>query len=114
MLGVASIMGAAVNAVADVRQPLEEPVLTVSSADVDDLARARMSAIDRPARADRRILPAGAGAVPSEVRTPYGGTAHEWLEANGPAYGWHNPQWAQADGSKPEPWHWEFDPTLLG
>jgi LAS superfamily LD-carboxypeptidase LdcB len=43
----------------------------------------------------------------------YGGIAHEWLAMNGPGFGWHNPPWAQADGSKPEPWHWEFDPALI-
>jgi D-alanyl-D-alanine carboxypeptidase len=43
----------------------------------------------------------------------YGGIAYEWLATHGPDYGWHNPPWAQADGSKPEPWHWEFDPALM-
>lgn len=38
---------------------------------------------------------------------------HEWLEDNGDEYGWTNPDWAQPSGSKPEPWHWEFDPSLV-
>ena len=33
---------------------------------------------------------------------------HEWLVNNAPSFGWFHPVWAQADGSKPEPWHWEF------
>jgi hypothetical protein len=32
-----------------------------------------------------------------------------WLAANGRDYGWVNPPWAQPGGSRPEPWHWEFD-----
>jgi hypothetical protein len=27
---------------------------------------------------------------------------------NAPRYGWFHPAWAELDGSKPEPWHWEF------
>ena len=33
---------------------------------------------------------------------------HEWMVVNSMAYGWFHPLWAQADGSKPEAWHWEF------
>jgi len=44
----------------------------------------------------------------------YEGDAHQWLVDHAGAYGWVNPGWAQADGSKPEPWHWEFKPELLG
>ena len=33
-----------------------------------------------------------------------------WLQENGPRFGWVNPEWAQAGGSRPEPWHWEFGP----
>lgn len=33
---------------------------------------------------------------------------HRWMTANAPAYGWFHPSWAQASGSRPEPWHWEF------
>ena len=39
----------------------------------------------------------------------FGSEAHEWMRANAPTYGWHHPAWAQSGGSKPEPWHWEFD-----
>jgi len=39
----------------------------------------------------------------------FGSAAHEWMRAFAPAYGWHHPRWAQRDGSRPEPWHWEFD-----
>lgn len=34
--------------------------------------------------------------------------AHRWMVANAPRYGWVHPAWAQAGGSLPEPWHWEF------
>jgi hypothetical protein len=27
---------------------------------------------------------------------------------NAPRFGWFHPEWAELDGSKPEPWHWEF------
>lgn len=39
-----------------------------------------------------------------------GGTSREyaWLRVHGPRYGWDNPSWARPDGSKPEPWHFEF------
>lgn len=36
------------------------------------------------------------------------GTAMQWLQANAHRYGWHHPDWAQIDGSKPEHWHWEY------
>lgn len=36
---------------------------------------------------------------------------HAWLQANGSAYGWVNPDWARSGGSRPEPWHWEFAST---
>jgi D-alanyl-D-alanine carboxypeptidase len=38
----------------------------------------------------------------------YSGDRWSWLAAHGPAYGWDNPDWARAGGSKYEPWHWEF------
>jgi hypothetical protein len=40
-----------------------------------------------------------------------------WLSANGPTFGWTNPDWALRGGSGPyEPWHWEYLPgtTELG
>lgn len=39
---------------------------------------------------------------------------HAWLVARGADFGWVNPGWAQAGGSRPEPWHWEFEASLLG
>lgn len=39
----------------------------------------------------------------------YGTAQHEWLRANAESARWANPSWAQQGGSKPEPWHWEFD-----
>jgi hypothetical protein len=32
----------------------------------------------------------------------------------GAEFGWINPDWALPGGSKPEPWHWEFVPSLVG
>jgi len=39
----------------------------------------------------------------------FGTATYRWLSANAPDYGWVNPDWAQAGGSRPEPWHWEFE-----
>jgi D-alanyl-D-alanine carboxypeptidase len=39
----------------------------------------------------------------------YGTAEYEWMRANAPAFGWDNPDWARQGGSKPEPWHWEYD-----
>ncbi len=36
------------------------------------------------------------------------GAAFDWLAANADAFGWVHPPWARPDGSKPEPWHWEY------
>lgn len=44
----------------------------------------------------------------------YSSAQHAWLDEHGVEFGWFNPEWAQADGNRPEPWHWEFDPSLLG
>ena len=44
----------------------------------------------------------------------YDSAEHAWLTEHGDEYGWINPEWAQSGGSRPEPWHWEFDPSLLG
>lgn len=43
----------------------------------------------------------------------YGSAEHAWLVEHGRTYGWINPEWARAGGSRPEPWHWEFDASLL-
>ena len=39
----------------------------------------------------------------------YNSAPHQWLRRHGKRFGWMNPQWAQADGSQPEPWHWEYE-----
>lgn len=38
----------------------------------------------------------------------FGTPAHSWMVENAPLYGFFHPLWAQRDGSRPEPWHWEF------
>lgn len=40
----------------------------------------------------------------------YTSQQHAWLRVEGPRFGWDNPSWARVDGSRPEPWHWEFVP----
>lgn len=35
-------------------------------------------------------------------------TQHAWMVENAGRFGWRNPDWAQADGRKPEAWHWEY------
>ncbi|UZN03974.1 M15 family metallopeptidase [Cellulomonas sp. S1-8] len=45
-----------------------------------------------------------------ELPCDYGwdSAARAWLVANGPAYGWVSPTWAQRTGSNPEYWHYEY------
>jgi LAS superfamily LD-carboxypeptidase LdcB len=38
----------------------------------------------------------------------FGTAEHAWMVANAGQYGWKLPAWAQAGGSKPEAWHWEY------
>ena len=38
----------------------------------------------------------------------FGSAEFTWMQANAGKYGWKPPEWAQAGGSKPEPWHWEY------
>lgn len=38
----------------------------------------------------------------------FGSDAHLWMRANAVRFGWYHPSWAQASGSRPEAWHWEF------
>lgn len=38
----------------------------------------------------------------------YGTDAHRWMRQHAPLFGFFLPAWAQENGSKPEPWHWEF------
>jgi zinc D-Ala-D-Ala carboxypeptidase len=40
----------------------------------------------------------------------YSSAQHRWLVENAGDFGWRNPAWAQADGRKPEAWHWEYKP----
>jgi zinc D-Ala-D-Ala carboxypeptidase len=40
--------------------------------------------------------------------------AHGWMLEHGGTYGWVNPAWARPGGLRPEPWHWEFVPDLVG
>lgn len=42
-----------------------------------------------------------------DVRSP---EARRWVQQNGARYGWIWPSWAQPGGSKPEDWHFEFNP----
>lgn len=39
----------------------------------------------------------------------FGTTQHLWMRANGPTFGWYLPEWARQAGSKPEPWHHEYN-----
>lgn len=39
----------------------------------------------------------------------YSSPEHRWLAEHGARFGWVNPVWAQAGGSRPEPWHWEYE-----
>ena len=32
-----------------------------------------------------------------------------WMRANAARFGWVHPVWARPGGSRPEPWHWEYD-----
>ncbi|WP_457083009.1 NlpC/P60 family protein [Modestobacter sp. SYSU DS0657] len=38
----------------------------------------------------------------------FGTVQTAWMQANAGRWGWVHPDWAQADGSNPEPWHWEY------
>ena len=44
----------------------------------------------------------------------FGSPTHQWLREHGPKFGWDNPGWARPDGSRPEPWHWEYDRDSIG
>lgn len=49
-----------------------------------------------------------------DMCSPGGGTLsfsspdYAWMAANGSAYGWVNPPWAQPGEGREEPWHWEY------
>lgn len=49
----------------------------------------------------------------SGVQASFTSPEHLWLRANGPAFGLFIPAWAQAGGSKPEQWHWEFSTGVV-
>jgi len=38
----------------------------------------------------------------------FGSAQTAWMQLNAGRYGWLHPDWAQADGQNPEPWHWEY------
>jgi LAS superfamily LD-carboxypeptidase LdcB len=38
----------------------------------------------------------------------FGSPQYRWMKANAAKFGWFHPGWAEPNGSKPEPWHWEF------
>ena len=38
-----------------------------------------------------------------------GTAAHQWMQVHAADFGWFHPAWAEPSGSKPEPWHWEFN-----
>lgn len=38
----------------------------------------------------------------------FGTPQHIWMQQHAPLFGFFHPSWAQAGGSKPEPWHWEY------
>lgn len=38
----------------------------------------------------------------------FGTPQHIWMMTSAPTFAWIDPSWARANGSKPEPWHWEF------
>ena len=38
----------------------------------------------------------------------FGTEQYAWMLDTAPLYGWFHPAWAQAGGTRPEPWHWEF------
>ena len=47
-------------------------------------------------------------ALAIDVQVGWDDAEFRWLQENGAAFGWVHPEWAQADGRIPEPWHWEF------
>lgn len=38
----------------------------------------------------------------------FSSAAHAWMDQHARGFGWTHPEWAEPDGSRPEPWHWEF------
>lgn len=42
----------------------------------------------------------------------FDGAQHAWMVEHAGEFGWYLPRWAQADGSKPEAWHWQHRPLI--
>ncbi|SDN57992.1 Cell wall-associated hydrolase, NlpC family [Klenkia soli] len=42
----------------------------------------------------------------------FGTAQHQWMDTYAGHFGWVHPDWAQATGENPEPWHWEFGHLL--
>ncbi len=38
----------------------------------------------------------------------FGTAQHQWMATYAGHFGWVHPEWAQATGGNPEPWHWEY------
>jgi hypothetical protein len=38
----------------------------------------------------------------------YGSAAYQWLKQNSTTFRYVHPDWAEPNGTRPEPWHWEF------
>lgn len=41
--------------------------------------------------------------------TSYTSDQYLWMKANAGKFGWIHPAWAEPNGSKHEPWHWEYN-----
>lgn len=55
----------------------------------------------------------GWGLAVDFCRTTVSGESWNWLQDNGPTFGWVNPAWARRGGRGPyEPWHWEFEEAV--
>lgn len=39
----------------------------------------------------------------------FGTPQHLWMQQHAPLFGFYHPAWAEPNGSKPEPWHWEYN-----
>lgn len=39
----------------------------------------------------------------------FGTEEFRWMKQHAPEYGWVHPDWAAQGGSRPEPWHWEYE-----
>src|SRR5690606_4509188 len=56
----------------------------------------------------------GWGLAVDFCRTTVSGESWDWLEANGPTFGWVNPNWARRGGTGPyEPWNCEVEEAVM-